>query len=59
MNPHYPGVAERAEHRCEYCLSPEDICEWKPAVIIAAATPIHKLLLSARSRPQLHSTAIY
>ena len=25
MNPHYPWVAERAAHRCEYCRAPEDI----------------------------------
>ena len=23
MNPHYRLVAERAAHRCEYCLAPE------------------------------------
>ena len=23
MNPHYPLVAERAAHRCEYCHAPE------------------------------------
>ena len=23
MNPHYPSVAERAGHRCEYCHAPE------------------------------------
>jgi hypothetical protein len=23
MNPHYPGVADRAHHRCEYCHAPE------------------------------------
>ena len=25
MNPHYPIVAERAHHRCEYCHAPEAI----------------------------------
>lgn len=25
MNPHYPLVAERAGHRCEYCHAPEGI----------------------------------
>jgi len=25
MNPHYPLVAERAGHRCEYCHAPEAI----------------------------------
>jgi len=25
MNPRYPAVAERAEHRCEYCRAPEAI----------------------------------
>jgi 5-methylcytosine-specific restriction endonuclease McrA len=25
MNPHYPGVARRAGHRCEYCRAPEGI----------------------------------
>jgi 5-methylcytosine-specific restriction endonuclease McrA len=25
MNPLYPAVAERAEHRCEYCRAPEAI----------------------------------
>ena len=25
MNPHYPFVAERAGHRCEYCHAPEAI----------------------------------
>jgi len=25
MNPHYPLVAERAGHRCEYCHAPETI----------------------------------
>jgi hypothetical protein len=25
MNPHYPLVAQRAEHRCEYCRAPEAI----------------------------------
>ncbi|MDZ7290507.1 MAG: HNH endonuclease [candidate division KSB1 bacterium] len=25
MNPHYPMVAERAGHRCEYCHAPEAI----------------------------------
>ena len=25
MNPHYPLVAERAGHRCEYCHAPEVI----------------------------------
>ncbi len=25
MNPHYPRVAERAAHRCEYCRAPEAI----------------------------------
>jgi hypothetical protein len=25
MNPHYPRVAERAGHRCEYCHAPEAI----------------------------------
>ena len=25
MNPHYPLVAERAAHRCEYCHAPEAI----------------------------------
>jgi 5-methylcytosine-specific restriction endonuclease McrA len=23
MNPHYPQVAKRAGHRCEYCHTPE------------------------------------
>ena len=23
MNPHYPAVASRAKHRCEYCYAPE------------------------------------
>lgn len=23
MNPHYPAVARRADHRCEYCRAPE------------------------------------
>ena len=23
MNPDYPAIAERAEHRCEYCQAPE------------------------------------
>jgi 5-methylcytosine-specific restriction endonuclease McrA len=23
MNPHYPKVADRANHRCEYCGAPE------------------------------------
>jgi len=25
VNPHYPFVAERAGHRCEYCHAPEGI----------------------------------
>jgi hypothetical protein len=25
MNPHYPAVAQRAAHRCEYCHAPEVI----------------------------------
>ena len=25
MNPHYPSVARRAGHRCEYCCAPEAI----------------------------------
>jgi 5-methylcytosine-specific restriction endonuclease McrA len=25
MNPHYPPVARRANHRCEYCRAPEAI----------------------------------
>lgn len=25
MNPRYPRIAERAGHRCEYCLAPEDM----------------------------------
>jgi hypothetical protein len=25
MNPHYPAVARRAGHRCEYCRAPEAI----------------------------------
>jgi hypothetical protein len=25
MNPHYPAVARRAAHRCEYCRAPEAI----------------------------------
>src|SRR4051812_23783394 len=25
MNPHYPAVARRAGHRCEYCRAPEGI----------------------------------
>jgi hypothetical protein len=25
MNPHYPPVAARAQHRCEYCRAPEVI----------------------------------
>lgn len=25
MNPHYPVVAERAAHRCEYCGAPEAV----------------------------------
>lgn len=25
MNPRYPHVAERARHRCEYCLAPEAV----------------------------------
>ena len=25
MNPHYPAVAHRAAHRCEYCRAPEAI----------------------------------
>ncbi len=25
MNRHYPFVAERAEHRCEYCRAPEQV----------------------------------
>jgi len=25
MNPHYPRVAQRAGHRCEYCRAPEAI----------------------------------
>jgi hypothetical protein len=23
MNPYYPAVAQRANHRCEYCMAPE------------------------------------
>ncbi|MDA1049179.1 MAG: HNH endonuclease signature motif containing protein [Planctomycetota bacterium] len=31
MNPAYPFVAERARHRCEYCLAPETMfnCEFE------------------------------
>jgi len=25
VNPHYPAVAERAGHRCEYCRAPEAV----------------------------------
>ncbi len=25
MNPHYPSVARRAGHRCEYCRAPEAV----------------------------------
>jgi hypothetical protein len=25
MNPHYPAVAMRAKHRCEYCRAPEAV----------------------------------
>jgi 5-methylcytosine-specific restriction endonuclease McrA len=25
MNPHYPHIADRADHRCEYCRAPEAI----------------------------------
>jgi hypothetical protein len=25
MNPHYPFVANRANHRCEYCRAPEEV----------------------------------
>jgi hypothetical protein len=25
LNPHYPRIAERARHRCEYCRAPEVI----------------------------------
>jgi 5-methylcytosine-specific restriction endonuclease McrA len=25
MNPHYPTVARRAGHRCEYCRAPEAV----------------------------------
>jgi hypothetical protein len=25
LNPLYPQIAERAEHRCEYCRAPEAI----------------------------------
>jgi hypothetical protein len=25
MNPHYPAVARRAAHRCEYCRAPEAV----------------------------------
>lgn len=25
MNPFYPATSERAQHRCEYCLAPEEI----------------------------------
>jgi hypothetical protein len=25
MNPHYPLVARRADHRCEYCRAPEAV----------------------------------
>jgi len=29
MNPHYPGVAQRAGHRCEYCRGPETIFNFR------------------------------
>lgn len=29
MNPHYPAVAQRAQHRCEYCLAPEVIFNFR------------------------------
>jgi len=29
VNPHYPAVAQRAQHRCEYCLAPEVIFNFR------------------------------
>ncbi|MFY9557507.1 MAG: HNH endonuclease [Blastocatellia bacterium] len=29
MNPHYPSVAKRANHRCEYCGAPEAIFNFR------------------------------
>lgn len=29
MNPHFPHIAQRAEHRCEYCLAPEAIFNFR------------------------------
>jgi len=29
MNPHYPLLAQRAEHRCEYCRAPEAIFNFR------------------------------
>lgn len=29
MNPHYPAVARRADHRCEYCRAPEAVFNFR------------------------------
>ena len=29
MNPRYPAIAQRAAHRCEYCLAPEAVFNFR------------------------------
>jgi hypothetical protein len=40
VNPHYPLVAERAAHRCEYCHAPEAIFNF-PFEVEHIIPPLH------------------
>jgi hypothetical protein len=40
MNPHYPLVAERAAHRCEYCRAPEVVFNF-PFEVEHVIPPMH------------------
>lgn len=43
MNPRYPAVAQRAAHRCEYCLAPEAVFNFRHHWQIAERTGNRRL----------------
>ena len=56
MNPNYPRIAERARHRCEYCLAPEAFFNFHfevehiiPVQKLIDASPEAELALACRS----------
>jgi hypothetical protein len=40
VNPHYPAIAERAGHRCEYCRAPEPLFNF-PFEVEHVIPPLH------------------